>query len=330
MSSFAKCFSTRSVDFFGIFWACLSLSLHFWGWRLCLFLWLAMAGDLRLERRELAQGHIFLTIADEDLRAPRDLLDGLQPQGALTEAGRGISGSGSGSGSGGAAAVLLAVVPQTGLPVWGSYSFQRVASLGRVILSLSSGLRSTLSAMGPCFYTCLPLASHLSPSLGALDRMIFHLSPTWFYTCLPHFSPTLGALGRTLLHLSPTCLRLRALWAAWFYTCLPLVCHTCLPLWVLWAAWFHNCLPLVSQCAWSGPHDFRLVSYLSPTLVALGRMILHLSPTVVSHPGRFRHVSPTCPPHLSPTLVSRSGCSGSRDFTLVSHFSHAWRTICWY
>ena len=63
--------------------------------------------------------------------------------------------------------------PQTGLPVWGSYSFQRVASLGRMILPLSPGLRSTL---------------------GALGRMILHLSPAclplwvlwaaWFYICL--------------------------------------------------------------------------------------------------------------------------------------------------
>ena len=54
--------------------------------------------------------------------------------------------------------------PQTGLPIWGSYSFQRVASVGRMILPLSPGFRSTL---------------------GALGRMILHLSPT----CLPLWVP---------------------------------------------------------------------------------------------------------------------------------------------
>ena len=52
------------------------------------------------------------------------------------------------------------IIPQTGLPVWGSYSFQRVASLGRMILPLSPGLRSTLGALGRLI---LPV-SHLSPT----------------------------------------------------------------------------------------------------------------------------------------------------------------------
>ena len=65
--------------------------------------------------------------------------------------------------------------------------------------------------------TCLP---HLSPTLGALGRMILHLLPTCpshlgalgrmslhlFSTCLPHLSPTLGVLECMILHLSPTCL----------------------------------------------------------------------------------------------------------------------------
>ena len=54
--------------------------------------------------------------------------------------------------------------PQTGLPVWGSYSFRRVASLGRMILPLSPGLH---------------------PTLGALGRMSLHLSST----CLPLWVP---------------------------------------------------------------------------------------------------------------------------------------------
>ena len=35
----------------------------------------------------------------------------------------------------------LGFVPQTGLPVWGSCSLERVACLGRVILTVSPGLR---------------------------------------------------------------------------------------------------------------------------------------------------------------------------------------------
>ena len=38
--------------------------------------------------------------------------------------------------------------PQAGLPVWGSYSFKRVASLGRMILPLSPGLHPTVGALG--------------------------------------------------------------------------------------------------------------------------------------------------------------------------------------
>ena len=61
------------------------------------------------------------------------------------------------------------LVPQTGLPVWGSYSFQRVASLGCMILLLSPGLH---------------------PTLGALGRMSLHTSlPLVFHTCLPLWVP---------------------------------------------------------------------------------------------------------------------------------------------
>ena len=76
--------------------------------------------------------------------------------------------------------ILLYVIPQTGLPVWGSYSFKRVASLGRMILPLSPGLHPTLGALGRMSLHLSPLVSHsaclvspLSPTLGALGRMPF-------------------------------------------------------------------------------------------------------------------------------------------------------------
>ena len=139
-----------------------------------------------------------------------------------------------------------------------------------MILPLSPGLRSTLCALAACFYTCLPLVSRLSPTLGALGRMLLHLSAT----CLPlvfrdarpgprdfiHLSPTLGALGGVILHLSPTCLPhlssiLGALgfyiclpfWVLWDFTFVSRLSPTCLPLRALWAAWFYMCLPLVSH-----------------------------------------------------------------------------------
>ena len=98
----------------------------------------------------------------------------------------------------------------------GSYSFQRVASLGRMISPLSPGLHPTLGALGRMSLHLSPLVSHsaclgpheftlvspLSPTLGVLGRMSLHLSSI----CLPHLSLTLGALGRMSLHLSPTCL----------------------------------------------------------------------------------------------------------------------------
>ena len=92
----------------------------------------------------------------------------------------------------------------------------------------------------------------------------------------------------------------------------------------------YACLPLVSHSGCLGPHEFTLVSPLSPTLGALGRMSLHLSRTLVSHSGFLGpheftlrlvsplspplwvgrmslHLCPTCLPHLSPTLGSL-GC----------------------
>ena len=56
----------------------------------------------------------------------------------------------------------------TGLPVWGSYSFQRVAYLGRMILRLSP--------------TCLSLVSHSAGHAGCIvlhnARLVSHSSPT--------------------------------------------------------------------------------------------------------------------------------------------------------
>ena len=54
------------------------------------------------------------------------------------------------------------IVPQTGLLVRGSYSFDRGAVPGRMILHLSPGLRSchTVVAVAALLYTCLPFVSH--------------------------------------------------------------------------------------------------------------------------------------------------------------------------
>ena len=113
--------------------------------------------------------------------------------------------------------------PQTGLPVWGSYSFQRVATLGRMILPLSPGLH---------------------PTLGALGRMSLHLSST----CLSQLSSTLGALGRMSLQftlVSHTRLPDLSFTLVSHTGCLgpheftlvfPFVSHTCLPIWLPWAA----------------------------------------------------------------------------------------------
>ena len=113
--------------------------------------------------------------------------------------------------------------------------FKRIASLGCVILPLSPGLRSTL---------------------GALGRMVLHLSHA-FALLVSHLSPTL-----TLVCLHSACPGPRHFL---IIICLPLVSRACLPLRVLWAAWFYTCLPLVSRAGCCGPRDFTLVSHLSPT-----------------------------------------------------------------
>ena len=209
--------------------------------------------------------------------------------------------------------------PQTGLPVWGSYSFQRVASLGRMILPLSPGLRS---------------------SLGALGRMILNSggSGPHDFTFVSHLSPTLvshsGCSGphalKIVSHLSPT-----------------LVSHSGCSGPHAFSFVSHLSPTLVSHSGCSGPHAFTLVSHLSPTLVSHSgcsgphdfTLVSHLSPTLVFHSGvLWAAWSYTCLPHLSPTaasrmrrgphsrsggarltLVSHSGCSGLHDFTLVSH-----------
>ena len=80
-----------------------------------------------------------------------------------------------------------------------SYSFETVACLGRVILPVSHNLcpavfQCALGPRDPILF--LPLLSHLSPTvspyaLGALGRMILHLSPP------------LDSVLRMMLHLSP-------------------------------------------------------------------------------------------------------------------------------
>ena len=122
--------------------------------------------------------------------------------------------------------------PQAGLRVRGSYSFERGASSGRMILHLSPGLFYAVDALPAWFYICLPLVSACLPVVSqyALDAL-----PAWFYIC-------------ACLRLSPSCLHL----PAWFYICLPLV-SACLPLLSQCAldalpAWFYICLPLVSAC----------------------------------------------------------------------------------
>ena len=77
---------------------------------------------------------------------------------------------------------------QTGLPVRGSYSFERGACLGRMIWRLSPGLFSCKrhSGCSECFGPHdFALVSHLSPSClplhsGFSARMISGLSPTCF------------------------------------------------------------------------------------------------------------------------------------------------------
>ena len=269
-----------------------------------------------------------------------------------------------------------------------------LGALGRMSLHLSPPCLPLWVPWAAWVYTCLPLVSQCG-CLGPHEfTLVSPMSPTgflgppclplwvpwaaWVYTCLPLVSHS-GCLGPHEFTLVSPCLPLWVPWAAWVYTCLPLVSHSgclvhlsppCLPLWVPWAAWVYTCLPLVSHSGCLGPHEFTLVSPLSPTLGALGRMNVHLSrslsPTLVSHSGFLGpHLSPTCLPlwvlgpheftlvsplsptlgalgrmslHLSPPclplwvpwaawvytclpLVSHSGCLGPHEFTLVSHLS---------
>ena len=104
--------------------------------------------------------------------------------------------------------------------VWGSYSLEGVACLGRMILTVSPGLRPQSVGSGwshdflHLSFICLPLVSH---SGSGWSHDFLHLSPI----CLSfvfHLSPTLGPAGRMIS-----------------FTCLPFVFHlssTCLPLWV--------------------------------------------------------------------------------------------------
>ena len=100
---------------------------------------------------------------------------------------------------------------------------------------------------------------------------------------------------------------------------------TCLPHFVSHSGFLgslHVSPTLVSQPGCLGPHEFTLVSPLSPTLGALGRVNLYLSPTPVSHTclplwvpwaalsptlgalGRTSlHLSPPCLPLVSHTCL---------------------------
>ena len=98
-------------------------------------------------------------------------------------------------------------LPKTGLPVWGSYSFERVAFLGRMILFLSPGLRSWYAlrlrsgCSGPPGRTLL----HLSRACLPLTCMILHLSPICL-PCVSHLPLTVSEYAMD----AP---------AAWFYIC---------------------------------------------------------------------------------------------------------------
>ena len=141
-------------------------------------------------------------------------------------------------------------IPQTGLPVWGSYSLARVACLGPMILTVSPGLRPQsvgsgwshdflhlspiclsfgshsgscwshdflhLSSIGLSFVsTCLPLWVRL---VACFPSLVSHLS----FICLPLVSHSGSGWSHDFLHLSPICLSF--------------VSHACLPLWVSWSA----------------------------------------------------------------------------------------------
>ena len=173
-------------------------------------------------------------------------------------------------------------------------------------------------------------------------RMIWRLSPG-FFSCKRHsgFSECFGPHDFTLVfYLSPSCLPLHSGFSARMISGLSPTCLHLSP----------TCLPVHSGCSECfGPHDFALVSHLSPTtlwilcphdfrlvfhlsplvaqctlnaLSALVRMILHSSPTTVwiVCPCDFRlvsHLSPTCRPVHS----GCSECFGPHDFAPFSQLS---------
>ena len=165
------------------------------------------------------------------------------------------------------------------------------------VLTPFKGLHPWAAWFCLCLRVCVPpwvlwaLVPHLSPTLGAPGRMLFHLSPIFL------LSPSLGALGRVILyvsHLSPT-----------------LGCHSeCSgPHDFTLVSHLSPTLGCHSEC--SGPHDFTLVSHLFSTLGALGRMILHLSPTLGALGCMLLRLPPICLPHnVNFTLLAASfnGC----------------------
>ena len=187
---------------------------------------------------------------------------------------------------------LVMIIPQTGLTVMGFLLPSKGCIPGPHDFASVSGLASHSGCLGPHEFTlvsptCLPLCVPWAAWVYTCLPLVSHpgcLGPHEF-TLVSPLSSTLGALGRMSLHLSPPCR----------------------PIWVPWAAWVYTCLPLVSALWVPVPHELTLVSPLSLILGALGRMSLHFSPP--------------CVPHLSPTLVSHSGCLGPHEFTLVSSLS---------
>ena len=108
---------------------------------------------------------------------------------------------------------------------------RKVACLGRMILTVSPGLRPQSVGSGwshdflHLSFICLPLVSHSGsgwwhdfPSLSPFClSFVSHSGSAWWHD-FPSLSPTLGRVGRMIS-----------------FTCLPFVCHlssTCLPLWV--------------------------------------------------------------------------------------------------
>ena len=156
---------------------------------------------------------------------------------------------------------------------------------------------SRLTCMGFLLLSkgCIP-GPHDFASVAGFASHSECLGPREF-TLVSPLSPTLSALGRMSLHLSPPCL----------------------PIWVPWAAWVYTCLPLVSHSGCLGPHEFILVSPLSPTLGSLGRMSLHLSPPCLPLWVPWAAWVYTCLP-----LVSHSGFLGPHEFTLVSPCLRLW------